>query len=144
MRIAIVMEGALVQQVFADAPGCTYATVDRDTEGVEPDRLSSDPADRRECTIETGEAETDREYVAAVFAAAGMDAVRSRPKSDPMAILADIVAAHDGWRDCSDMREALGVWSDSLKKARRLLRERAPTPNLARREQPCVSPASDR
>jgi hypothetical protein len=33
-----------------------------------------------------------------------------------------IVAAHDSWRDCSDRREALNVWSDSMKKARHLLK----------------------
>ena len=70
MRVVIVMEGALVQQVLADAPGCTYAIVDRDTEGVEPDRLRPDPADKRACTIETGEAEADPEYVGAVVGAA--------------------------------------------------------------------------
>jgi hypothetical protein len=70
IRIVIVVEGALVQQVCADAPGCTYAIVDRDTQGVEPDRLRPDPADQHVCTIETGEAEADPEYVAAVFGAA--------------------------------------------------------------------------
>ena len=144
MRIAIVLEGALVQQVLTDTPGCTYAVVDRDTQGVEPDRLRRDPADQRVCTIEAGETEADRGYVAAVFRAAGTDAVRPRAKPDPMAVLADIVAAHDSWRDCSDFREALSVWSDSVKKARRLVRASAPTPNPARREQPCVSPASVR
>ena len=59
---------------------------------------------------------------ASLFSAAGMDAVRPRSAPDPMAVLADIVAAHDNWRHCSDMREALSVWSDSVKKARRLLK----------------------
>jgi hypothetical protein len=71
-RVVIVLEGALVQQVLAGAPGCTYAVVDRDTEGVEPDRLRLDPADQRLCTIETGDAEADPEYVAAVSGAVGI------------------------------------------------------------------------
>jgi hypothetical protein len=87
MRIVIVLEGALVQQVLADAPGCTYAIIDRDTDGVEPDRLRHDPADHRACTIETGEAEADPEYVAASFRAAGTDAVPPGPAPDPMAVL---------------------------------------------------------
>ena len=87
MRIVIVMEGALVQQVLADAPGCTYAVVDRDTEGVEPDRLRHDPADQRVCTIEIGEAEADPEYVATMFGAAGTGAVPPGTVPDPMAVL---------------------------------------------------------
>ena len=39
MRIVIVLEGCLLQGVFADAPGCQYAIIDLDTDGVDRDRL---------------------------------------------------------------------------------------------------------
>ena len=122
MRVAIVMEGGLVQEVITDIPKCAYAVLDRDSEGVEPEWLRRDPADRHACTIETGEAEAEPDYVAAVFGAAGATAVPTDTEPEPLALLADIVAAHDNWRDCSDTRESLNVWSESVNKARRAVR----------------------
>ena len=117
MRIVIVMEKCLVQGVFADAPGCRYAVIDVDTEGVDRDRLCLRPQGR-ECTIEIGEAERDPCYIDRVFSCRETSGVPSALVLDMAAALAEVVASHDNWRDCSDVGEALEVWTETATKAR--------------------------
>ena len=120
MRIVIVMEKCLVQGVFADAPGCRYAAIDLDTEDVDRGRLCISPQGR-ECTIEIGEAERDPCCIDRVFRCRETDGVPPELVVDMAAALAEIIASHDNWRDCSDTREALNVWSETADKARRVL-----------------------
>jgi len=120
MRIVIVMEKCLVQGVFGDAPGCRYALIDLDTEGVDRDRLTLSPKGR-ECTIDIDDAECDPGYVEHVFRCRETGGVPPELVLDMAAALAEVIASHDNWRDCSDTREALNVWSGTVDKARHVL-----------------------
>ena len=120
MRIVIVMEKCLVQGVFADASGCRCAVIDLDTEGVDRDRLMLSP-NGPECTIEIDDAECDPGYVERVFSCRETDGVSPELVIDMAAALAEVIASHDNWRDCSDHREALNVWSETVDKARSAL-----------------------
>ena len=120
MRIVIVMEECLVQGVFADAPGCRYAVIDLDTEGVDRDQLKLSPKGR-ECTIDIDDAECDPGYVDRVFRCRETGGVPPELVLDMAAVLAAVIASHDNWRNCSDTRDALGVWSETVDKARDVL-----------------------
>lgn len=120
MRIVIVLEGCLLQGVFADAPGCQYAIIDLDTDGVDRDRLCLIPQGR-ECTLTTDEAVCDPAYVGQVFRCQQAGGVPAELVVDMAGALANVVASHDNWRHCSDVREALNVWSEAADRARRVL-----------------------
>ena len=120
MRIVIVMEKCLVQGVFADAPECRYAVVDLDTEGLDRDRLKLSPSGR-ECTIDIDDAECDPGYVDRVFRCRETGGVSPELVIDMAAALAEVIASHDNWRNCSDTRKALDVWSETVDNARGVL-----------------------
>ena len=117
MRIVIVLEGCLVQGVFSDAPACRYATIDLDTDGVDRDRLSLTPQGR-ECTLTVDETACDPAYVNSVFRCRQMGGVPADLVVDMAGALASVVASHDNWRHCSDVREALNIWSETVDRAR--------------------------
>ena len=120
MRIVIVMEKCLVQGVFADAPRCRYAVVDLDTEGIDRGRVKLSPKGR-ECTIDIDGVECDPGYVEHVFRCRESNGVPPELVLDMAAALAEVIASHDNWRDCSDTREALGAWSEAVDNARGVL-----------------------
>ena len=120
MRIVIVMEECLVQGVFADAPGCRYAVIDLDTEGVDRDQLKLSPKGR-ECTIDIDEAECDPCYIDRVFRCRKTGGVPPELVIDMATALAEVIASHDNWRDCSDQQEALNVWTETVDKARHVI-----------------------
>ena len=120
MRIVIVLEGCLVQGVFADAPSCKYAIIDLDTNGVDRDRLCLTPQGR-ECTLSTDEATCDPAYVDQVLGYRPTGGVPAELVVEMAGALASVAASHDNWRHCSDVREALNIWSETVDCARRVL-----------------------
>ena len=97
-RIVIEMQECLVQGVFADAPGCRYAVVDFDTHGVDRDRLCMSP-EGRECTIAIDDAECDPGCVEHLFRYRDSGGVPPELVIDMVAVLAEVIASHDNWRD---------------------------------------------
>ena len=120
MRIVIVLEGCLVQGVFADAPGCQYAVIDLDTGGADRHRLCLTPQGR-ECAVSTDEAVCDPTYVDQIFHRQQTGGVPAGLVVEMAGALANVVASHDNWHHCSDPREALSVWSETVDKVRRIL-----------------------
>lgn len=120
MRIVIILEGGLVRDIWTDLPECECAVIDLDVADLQPDRITKTPHGQ-DCYFHTDEVGYGPEYVAQVFGMQGLPGVPPDLVLDMAAALAEIIASHDNWRDCSDMREALAVWTETVNKARRVI-----------------------
>jgi len=120
MRIVIILEGGLVRDVWTDRPECNYAVVDLDIDGLEPERISKTPLGQ-DCHLRVDRAGYDPDYVRQVFHGEQPPGVSPELVLDMAAVLAEVIASHDNWRDCSDQREALAVWSETVNKARHVI-----------------------
>jgi len=120
MQLVIVMDGGLIQGVFADTPECRYAVIDLDVEDLDRKQLSLTPYGEK-CLLSVGDAECDPAYVAQAFEHWQHGGVPPGAALEMVDALAAAVESHDNWRQCSDTREALAVWSETAERARGIL-----------------------
>jgi len=120
MRIVIVLSGGLVQDIRTDLPDCTCAVVDLDIDDLEPDRITKLPSGT-DCHLRFEKASYAPGEVEQVFCSEELPSVPPELVLDMAAALAKVVASHDNWRACSDMRESLNVWSETVDEARIVL-----------------------